>query len=75
MIHRSLSYDPTPEHRLTHAKWARGVAIVYGAILLLLLTFVAVHHSLSQPGGATADASHDAAPPAHAAAKMSSRAD
>lgn len=41
MIHRSLSYDPTAEHRLTHAKWVRGFAIVYGTILLLLFALIA----------------------------------
>jgi flagellin-like protein len=73
MIHRSLSYDPTPEHRLTRAKWARGVSIIYGTILLLLLTFIAAHRSLNEPGGATAVASDHTAHSPRAAAKSSSR--
>lgn len=74
MIHRSLPYDPTPEHRLTRAKWARGVAIVYGTILLLLVTFIAAHRSPSEPGAASAVASDHAAYAARAAVKSSSRA-
>jgi hypothetical protein len=27
MVDMSFHYDPTLEHRTTHAKWARGVAI------------------------------------------------
>ena len=54
MIHRSLSYEPTPEHRLSRAKWARGVAVVYGTILLLLLTLAGAHRSLGSAGGAVA---------------------
>ena len=61
MIHRSLPYEPTAEHRLTRAKWERGVAIVYGTILPLLLTFVAGHRSLSEHSGAGAIASDRAA--------------
>ncbi len=72
MIHRSLSYDLTSEDRVTRAKWARGVAIVYGTILLLLVTFIAAHRSLNEPSGATAVASDRAAHPARAAAKWSS---
>jgi len=72
MIHRSLSYDPTTEHRLTRAKWARGVAIVYGTILLLLVTLMAAHRLLSEHSGAIAVASDHAAHPARAAAKSSS---
>lgn len=53
MIHRSLPYNPTPEDRLTRAKWARGVALFYGFALLLLLTFVAAHRIVSEPKGAT----------------------
>ena len=30
-------HDPTPEDRLACARWARGVAIVYGSALLLAL--------------------------------------
>jgi len=72
MIHRSPPYDLTSEDRLTRAKWARGVAIVYGTILLLLVTFIAAHRYLSEPGAGTAVASDHAAHQARAAAKSSS---
>lgn len=49
MIHRSLSYDPTAEHRLTRAKWARGFGVVYGTILLLLLAIVVAQHIRGVP--------------------------
>jgi len=64
MIHRSLSYDPTPEHRISRTKWSRGFAVVYGTILLLLLTFIAAHRLLNGPNAATEIAGEYAAPPA-----------
>ena len=64
MIHRSLPYDPTPEDRLTRAKWARGFGIVYGTILLLLLAIVAAQHIRGEPNGATTLANGPAARPA-----------
>jgi hypothetical protein len=42
MIQRSLPFDPTSEHRLPPAKWARGIRIVYGTILLLLALWPAL---------------------------------
>jgi hypothetical protein len=63
MIHRSLSYDPTPEDRLTRAKWARGFGIVYGTILLLLLAIVAAQHIRVDHNGATAITNGPAAQP------------
>jgi hypothetical protein len=62
MIHRSLPYHPTPEDRLTRAKWERGFGIVYGTILLLLLAIVAAQHIRGE-NGATAIASGPAAQP------------
>jgi hypothetical protein len=61
MIHRSLSYDPTPEHRQTRAKWTRGFCIVYGTILLLLLGIVAVQPSRREHNGAPTIANRSAA--------------
>jgi hypothetical protein len=51
MIHRSLPYELTPEDRLTRAKWARGVGIIYGTILLLLLTIAMAYRILTEPKG------------------------
>ena len=43
MVDMSFHYDPTLEHRTTHAKWARGVAIFYGcAVLLLFMAMIVV---------------------------------
>jgi hypothetical protein len=63
MIRRSLPYDPTEEHRLTRAKWARGFAIVYGTILLLLLAIVAAQHIRVEHNGAAALANRAGAAP------------
>jgi hypothetical protein len=71
MVHRSLPYNATNEHRTTRAKWARGVAIVYGTILLLL-AFGAAHRSLSEHSGTISVASDHALHPLRAAAKSSS---
>ena len=61
MIDRFLPYDPTPEDRLTHAKWARGFGIVYRTILLLLLAIVAAQHIRIEHNGATAITTRPAA--------------
>jgi hypothetical protein len=63
MIHRSLSYDPTTEHRLTRAKWARGFGVVYGTVLLLLLAIAAAQHFRVEDNGATTIANDPAAQP------------
>jgi hypothetical protein len=63
MIHRSLSYDPTTEHRLTRAKWARGFGVVYGTILLLLLAIAGAQHFRVEHNGATIIANDPAAQP------------
>ena len=47
MIDSSLSHDPTSEDRLLRAKWVRGIAIVYGSVLLLLLGIAVGSESLS----------------------------
>jgi hypothetical protein len=51
MSYRSFLYNPTPEDRLTQAKWARGVAIFYGTILLLLLAVIVTSRIVSEPSG------------------------
>jgi hypothetical protein len=40
MVERPFIHDPTPEDRLTHAKWARGVAVIYGSVLLLFIGII-----------------------------------
>ena len=65
MIHRSLHYDPTPEDRLTRAKWARGFGIIYGTIFLLLLAIAAAQHFRVEHTGATTIANDPAAEPIH----------
>jgi hypothetical protein len=43
MVDMSFHDDPNLEHRTTHAKWVRGVTVVYGcAALLLLIVAIAV---------------------------------
>jgi hypothetical protein len=37
MNRRTIVYEPTPEHQITHARWARGFAILYGTVVLVLL--------------------------------------
>jgi hypothetical protein len=49
MIDRPLPYDLTPEDRRVRAKWARGVAIVYGAALLVLVAAIAVQRLVAPP--------------------------
>jgi hypothetical protein len=41
MILRSLTYKWTQEDRLTRSMWMRGVAILYGCILLLVFAVMA----------------------------------
>jgi hypothetical protein len=48
---------------LIRAKWARGVGIIYGTILLLLLAIVAAQHIRGEHNGATAIANGPAARP------------
>ena len=56
MTHRHFPYEPSPEDRLTLAKWKRGVAIVYGCALLLLVAWIAIPQILVGPVTATAAA-------------------
>jgi hypothetical protein len=42
MVDMSFHHDPTLEHRTTHAKWARGVAMIYGSAAVLLLIGIIV---------------------------------
>jgi hypothetical protein len=53
MSRRSLPYDPTPEHQLTRAKWARGFGIVYGTVGLLLFAVVLAQHIRGEGDGTT----------------------
>ena len=73
MIYRSLPYDPTPEDKLTRAKWARGFGVVYGSILLLLLAIVATQNVRPEHNRATAVANAPAAQPAHTELRGPSR--
>jgi hypothetical protein len=57
-----LPYDPTPEDRLTRAKWARSVSIVYGSVVLLLLGFIAAQRMFAEPHRATGIANAPASP-------------
>jgi hypothetical protein len=65
MIDRRLSYNLTPEDRAVRAKWARGVAIVYGAALLLIVGLIATQRMLIAPAfeSAVATAPAKSAPP------------
>ena len=42
MVNTSFHYDSTLEHRTTHAKWARGVAMIYFSAAVLLLVGIIV---------------------------------
>jgi hypothetical protein len=53
MMLEHLPYDPTPEDRLTRAKWARTVGIVYGSVVLLLFGFIAAQRIFAEPHLAT----------------------
>ena len=53
MIDRHFLYDLTPEDRRIRAKWARGVAIVYGSALLLLVAAIAAQRMVAAPTEAT----------------------
>ena len=56
MTHRHFPYEPSPEDRLTLAKWKRRFAIIYGCALLLLVAWVAIPQILVGPVTATAAA-------------------
>jgi hypothetical protein len=64
MIHRSFPYEPSPEDRLTRAKWARGIGILYGSALLLLVAFIVAHRFVAEPKGSAGAASASATPTA-----------
>ena len=53
MTHRHFLYEPSPEDRLTLAKWKRGLAIVYGCAVLLLIAWIAIPRILVGPETAT----------------------
>ena len=55
MFDRFLSRYPTPEDRLLH-EWARGVAIIYGPALLLLLGIAVGDEFLSGHGNGKSEA-------------------
>ena len=57
MSYRSLPHNPIPEDRLIQVKWARGFAIVYGTILLLLLAVIVTSRIVSEPSGSSGVAS------------------
>jgi hypothetical protein len=57
MSYRSFLHNPTPEDRVTQAKWARGFAVVYGTILLLLLAVVVTSRIASEPSRSSGTAS------------------
>jgi hypothetical protein len=48
-MHRTLRSILTPEDRATHAKWMRVVAVVYGAVLLLLVAVIATQRIITEP--------------------------
>jgi hypothetical protein len=54
MIDHHLPYELTPEDKRVRAKWARGVAIVYGSLLLLLVTLIAAQQFSAEPDTETA---------------------
>jgi hypothetical protein len=49
MIDSRLPCDLTPEDRDVRAKWARGVAIVYGTALLLIVGLIETQRMLVAP--------------------------
>jgi hypothetical protein len=64
MIERRLSCDLTPEDRAVRAKWARGVAIVYGTALLLVVGLIATQRMFAAPTSEIAVATAPAKPAA-----------
>jgi hypothetical protein len=55
MIDWSLQHDQTAQDRLAGIKFARGAAIVYGSVVLLLLATVLLGQRMrAEPGEATA---------------------
>ena len=63
MTDRYPHHDATREDLRIQAKWARRLAVVYAAALILLVAFVAASHMLAEPapGLASAPAPHVAA--------------
>jgi hypothetical protein len=59
MTDRYPHHDATREDLRIQAKWARRLAVVYAAALILLVAFVAVSHMLAEPAPGFAN---DAAP-------------
>ena len=61
-MHRDFSsYISTDEDRLTFRKWVRGLAVFYGLIGLLVVSFVAVRNyqaDISHNGAAAAPAAN-----------------
>ena len=62
MTDRFTTHDATREDLQIQTKWARRLAVVYGAALLLLVAFVAANRMLAEskaePGVASAPASY-----------------
>ena len=54
MIDPAPLHEPTPEDGLTRDKWARTLALVYGAALLGLVVFAAAHGMYSGLSNSTA---------------------
>ena len=48
-----LPNKPSPEDQQIRAKWARGVAIVYGSALLLLVGLIPVQRLSAEPPSET----------------------
>jgi len=46
--HGKYLYEPTPEDRITRARWAIGVATFYGGIALILVGFVVAQDGRSR---------------------------
>jgi hypothetical protein len=65
MIDLRLLRNLTPEDRAVRVKWARGVAIVYGTALLLVVGLISAQRMLAAPTAETAIATAPAksAPP------------
>jgi hypothetical protein len=62
MIDHRLPRDLTPEDRAVRAKWTQGVAIVYGAALLLVVGLIATQRMFAAPTPETAVATAPAKP-------------
>jgi hypothetical protein len=55
MTDRSPHHDATGEDLRIQAKWARRLAVVYAAALILLVAFVAASHMIAEPAPGLAD--------------------